>query len=121
MQFKDRRDSAKPLFKRFKLLNFKDNVKFKQAKFMFKYVQNLHPECIQNIYETNEQSFERNARQNKKGNLFLPFRRTSRGQRFITYTGIKLWNNSIPHKIRTIPHFHNFLKEYKSHLLTHSD
>ena len=112
LQFKDRHKSAGPLFKKFKLLHLKDNVKCMQAKFMFKYVQNLHPECIQNIFEINEQSSRQSTRQNDKGNLFLPFRRTSHGQRCITYTGIKLWNNSIPLKIRDIPHLHKFLREY---------
>ena len=32
--------------------------------------------------------------------LYLLFRRTTLGQRFITYYGIKLWNEKIPENIK---------------------
>ena len=95
----------------------KDCFNLTQAKFMFKYTQNLHPKCIQSIFETNAQSNHHKTRQISKGNLYLPFRRTSIGQQFITFTGVKLWNNSIPHEFRAITNLHTFLKKYKLYIL----
>ena len=112
--FKDNFVSAQPLYKSLNLLNLKECVNLTQAKFMFKYTQNLHPKCIQSIFETNAQSNHHKTRQISKGNLYLPFRRTSHGQQFITLTGVKLWNNSIPHEFRPITNLHTFLKKIQT-------
>ena len=120
ISFKDQHEAAQPLFKRHKILDLNNNIKYNHSKFMWKYVHNQHPKCILTLFETNPnpKANQYITRQMSQGNLYIPFRRTKIGQHFITYSGVKLWNENIPIKIKENVHLPAFLKEYKSHLLS---
>ena len=86
---------------------------FLQAKFMWKYVHSCQPQSINEIFN-NIVKIEKS----KPDRLFLPYRRTNIGQRFISYDGIKLWNEGIPSDIKAKNKISKFLSAYKKHLLS---
>ena len=109
MSFKNRFEHSLPLFKNLGILPFEKNVTFLLAKFMWKYVNNLHPPSVLNIFKTKNNNKTLNHHNHK---LMLPFCRTSLGQRFITYKGVKTWNNDVPIDIKdlSLSQFLNKLK-----------
>ena len=53
MAFRNKYESAKPLYIYYKILPLEANIKLNQGKFIWKLTQNQHPDCIQAIYRTN--------------------------------------------------------------------
>ena len=51
MSFKNKYEHTLPLFKKMGILPLDKNVMYLQAKFMWKYVNNLHPPRVQNIFK----------------------------------------------------------------------
>ena len=113
MNFDDKCEPSAPIFQKLSILPLKENIKYLQAKFMWKYVHLLHPDSIQEIFDTtNHQNLETSLVK-----LYLPFKRTTLGQRFISYSGIKLWNQEVPKNVKETPYLNSFLGSYKKYLL----
>ena len=53
MAFRNKYESAKPLYIYYKILPLEANIKLNQGKFIWKLTQNQHRDCIQAIYRTN--------------------------------------------------------------------
>ena len=103
ISFKKKHDSTKPLFKSLGILPLSESISHIQGKFMWNHVHSLHPKCIQEIFSKRVNDDEKN-----KLKVFLPFCRTSLGQRFITYSGPKLWNNHISDEMKQKPSLSTF-------------
>ena len=58
MAFRSKYESAKPLYIYYKILPFEANIKQNQGKFLWKLTHNLHPDCIQDIFDTNSSSYK---------------------------------------------------------------
>ena len=79
---------------------------------MWKYVNNLHPPSVQSIFKTNTNK----ALNYHKHKLLLPYCRTTFGQRFINYKGVKIWNNDVPNSLK-YSSLSIFLRKLKIHFL----
>ena len=80
---------------------------------MWKHYYHQLPNCISEVFINNQIL---NLHKKDAYTFFLPYRRTYSGQRFITYNGIKLWNNEIPKNVRENNNLSFFLKSYKEFL-----
>ena len=80
---------------------------------MWKFVHGCVPEGVNEIFNNNVKN-----EKSKTDRLFLPYRRTNIGPRFIFYSGIKLWNEGIPSDIKAKNEIAEFLSAYNKHLLS---
>ena len=106
---KNNREPSLPLFKLLEILPFEELINFKQGQFMWKVDHSMMPSLNQSCYVQN--NFEIYTRQNVL-KFIIPTPRTTYAKRHLTYTTIKLWNNSIPNHIKqsnSLP----FKKAYK--------
>ena len=90
MAFKGYREPTEPLFKDFKILDFDKYRELHVAKFMWKLSKNEIPISISKLFK---KQTSRNVL-----NLQLPTINTNHKKRFVSYSGIKVWN-SVPDKI----------------------
>ena len=81
---------SKPIFKDLNLLNFSDIYKQRINTFMFKFVKNMLPAVVNELFVRNHDLNRRTTRQNFK--LNIPYCRTALYQRTIKYQGVKEWN-----------------------------
>ena len=115
MAFRNKYESAKPLYIYCKILLLEPNIKLNQGKFIWKLTHNLHPDCIQDIFHTNSSTAINNNEDNNR--FILPSFRTNIGRASLAYQGIKLWNKGIPETIKKSAKYSSFSKELKQHLL----
>ena len=115
MAFRNKYESAKPLYIYYKILPLEANIKLNQGKFIWKLAHNLHPDCIQDIFHTNSSTAINNNEDNNR--FILPSFRTNIGRASLAYQGIKLWNKGIPETIKNSAKYSSFSKELKQHLL----
>ena len=113
MTFKQKYENTAPLFQKLNLLPLEKNILFLQAKFMWKFVHGCLPQSINEIFNNNVKN-----EKSKTDRLFLPYRRTNIGQRFLSYGGIKLWNEGVPSDIKAKSKISDFLSAYNKHLLS---
>ena len=115
MAFRNKYESAKPLYIYYKILPLEANIKLNQGKFIWKLTHNLHPDCIQDIFHTNSITAINNNEDNNR--FILPSFRTNIGRASLAYQGIKLWNKRISETIKNSAKYSSFSKELKQHLL----
>jgi hypothetical protein len=116
LNFKERDESAWPLYQKFKILPLNKNIQLLNATFMWKFCNNILPQPIIEIFETNSSSQAAlNANSSKR--LFIPHYRTSIAQRTIVYNGPYIWNTVVPKKHREAISACSFRSKLKSYLL----
>ena len=77
---------------------------------IFKFLNNSSPEYTNEIYQTaNETSFTHRS----LNRLHPPTRRTTKGQKCVSYIGPKLWNN-LPKELKKIKDVNTFKHKIKS-------
>ena len=104
--------SASPLFHKFNMLNFDDHCKLTTGKFMWEIDHNLHPDFIQCLFTEVSQKHKCKTRSASLNKYSLPFTRTNFQKQFINFSGVKLWNDEIPEKIKTESTRRAFLNKY---------
>ena len=103
ISFKTYDDDTLPLFKKLSILPLEENLRLKQAKFMWKLKNNLIPS-----------SLAANFKQNNRNQLTVSYNRLVQSARHITYAGPKLWK-AIPSNIQdkaTPKSFSNSMKTF---------
>ena len=113
ISFKKQTDHSLPLFQQLKILPLDQEIKLKQGKFMWKLENNLIPHCIENNFTINKASMI--SRNSSKKKICLPLVRLDYSKRFITYSGVNLWNNEIPFTIKNAPSLGTFCKDFLLH------
>ena len=108
--------SAEELFKNLEILNTENLIKFETGKFMHKVSNKKLPSSLLSHF-TFTSDIHNYATRNRTNNDFrLPLRNLSLSQRWITYSGIKLWKSIEPLDKKLLP-FTAFKKFYKNKLL----
>ena len=105
--------SAKPLIHNLKWPTISDIIRSETATIMYKSLNGLAPEYLSNRFVKNS---TRNIRQlrNTETDLMLPLRKTSNGQRGISFRGSKLWNQ-LDYDIKQAPSLATFKRRLKEH------
>ena len=115
MAFQDRDAHSEPLFQQFNILNFDDLYRLEVAKFMHDISHNKLQQTFQSIFSLVKERHSRVTRQTTDNKFSLPLVQTNYGKRFITFFGVKTWNN-IPKDIRSLDSKHTFNTKYFAHL-----
>lgn len=108
INFKTSEDPVEPLYACSDILNITKNKIFSQAKFIWKLMYSHQPNIITELFTLH--GAIRSFRDPLK--LNIPLRRTTHGQNFLTYDGVKHWNQ-LPTEIRQIKTVKKFTKELK--------
>ena len=112
--------SAKPLIHNLKWPNINDIIRSETATIMYKSLNGLAPEYLSKRFIKDPTRSIRQLR-NTDTDLLLPLRKTSNGQRGISFRGSKLWNqldydlkqaSSLATFKRTLKERQNILSEY---------
>ena len=105
--------SAKPLIHNLKWPTINDIIRSETATIMYKSLNGLAPEYLSKRFVKNS---TRNIRQlrNTETDLMLPLRKTSNGQRGISFRGSKLWNQ-LDYDIKQAPSLATFKRRLKEH------
>ena len=109
--------STRPLFHKFNILNFDNHCKLTIGKFMWEISQNLHPTFIQCLFMKVSEKHQIMTRSSSLNKYSLPHARTNFRKHFINFTGVKLWNDEIPDKIKSQLKLRAFIKQYRCYLL----
>ena len=107
--------SAAPLFHKINVLPFPELIKFEIAKILYNYNNNCLPPSFDHYFTLAENSHSRMTRFSSQEQMVIPFYKTNRLQRSITYVGPKIWN-LIPLEVRKFL-FNRFHKCYKNLLI----
>ena len=110
ISFKKSDEPSAPLFKELNILPLKNSYKLKQAKFMWKLINDYLPKSISNNFQKHSTSI------NVRSIYSLPAPRLDLSSRHISFAGLKLWNE-IPTRIKHIKTFNSFSKSLQAHLL----
>ena len=103
---------AKPLFKKYKVLNIFDMYTKEAAMFMYKYKCNMLPRSFDGYFTTNQEIHRYNTR--NKGDFNIPKRNSKSDSVFIS--GPKIWNG-LPNNIKKAKSLSQFKTTFKYHLL----
>ena len=105
--------SAKPLIHNLKWPTISDIIRSETATIMYKSLNGLAPKYLSKRFVKNS---TRNIRQlrNTETDLMLPLRKTSNGQRGISFRGSKLWNQ-LDYDIKNAPSLATFKRRLKEH------
>ena len=102
--------STKPLFKKWKILCLDDLVKLENAKLMYKYVQNMLPKPLHNLFEKNNKYHAYNTR---RGQFPMIVKHsTALFNKSFLCQGPSIWDK-IHNDIKTCKKIHQFIKMYK--------
>ena len=112
--FKDKYEHSIPLFKELNILPLNEQIKHKQATFMWKLRNGYIPTPVNDLFTLNTSETITRTNINKYN---LPNPRLDYGKRHITYSCVKLWNAEIPPNLKRITLYNNFSKKYKEFLL----
>ena len=115
MSHKNKYETAKPLYDYFELLNLQKLIKHNHGKFMWKLVNNLHPECIQSKYKLTQSSAINKT--DSKTKFILPYFRKNVGQMSLYYQSLRCWNTEIPDNFKINKSYKLFAKDLKTHFL----
>ena len=106
--------NTEPLFKELKLLPLHNIYKHRLNIFMFKFMRNMLPDIMNELFSKNNELDRRSTRQNYK--LRIPLCKTTLFQNTIRYQGVKEWN-SISEVIEYKCSIHTFKYKLKHHYL----
>ena len=84
---------------------------------MWEISQNLHPTFIQSLFTKVSEKHQIMIRSSSLNKYSLLRARTNFRKQFINFTGVKLWNDEIPDKIKSQLKLRAFIREYRSYLL----
>ena len=85
-----RRHSTQNEFKQLKIIRLPDIFQYSATIFMYKYENNLLPECFRNLFNYNRDFHSHNTR--SQNNIRQPKIKTKIAENFITNMGPKIWN-----------------------------
>lgn len=109
------RQNSSHAFKRLNIVKFDDLVKIETGKFVHTHFKRKIPPTFNNFFTKLEKHHSINTRIQTSGNFYhIPRYKTSKLQRSIKYTGVKVWN-SIPGDIK-LSSIQKFKKLYKNFL-----
>ena len=108
IQFENKYEHTAPLFKNLKILPLEEQIKHKQAIFMWKLSHNLIPPPVCDLFNKLPQN-------PNKFHLHNP--RTEHGKRLIIYSAVKSWNTEVPLHLKSLISLKNFNVKYKEYLL----
>ena len=92
--------STGPLLHKFNMVNFNDHRGLITGKFMWESSQNLRPALIQHLFTKVSETHQITTRSSSLNKYSLPCARTNFRKQFINFTGVKLWNDKVPNKIK---------------------
>ena len=95
-------EHSKPSFKALHSLNLEDTYMLECAKFFFDISKGQNNALFSSFFRLTKDQHQYSTRQVRSGKLYTPTIRTNYKKRFISYSGIKIWNN-IPEEIRNFP------------------
>ena len=93
MAFQDRDANSEPLFQQFNVLSFDNSYRLEVAKFMHDISHNKLQQSFQSMFSLVKERHSRVTRQTTDNKFSLPLVQTNYGERFITFFGVKTWNN----------------------------
>ena len=102
-----------PLFSKYKLLKFRDIVRFKILLFMHKAKEGSLPNNIQLFFKLKQST---NVITRQEGKFYVVFARTKLKFKCISIYGVKLWNN-LSSDISEIKPFHKFKSLLKKYMI----
>ena len=111
---KDFYTPTKQLHKDLNVLMVKDIYKLSNAKFVYKYKNNLLPEIFENLFIDNKHFYKYNTRQSN--NIHLTKANGKYGDMKIAHQGATIWN-SLPLKIRNLKTVRNFSRKVKKAII----
>ena len=109
----DKFDSVKPFYEYLHILQFKDNMKLLQGKFMWKPVNAVCPNSISEKFPLTYSE----ALNNHQNKLVIPYCHRALSKSSLAYIAYKLWNQDVPTDIKSIKTIKPFNKTYRKHLL----
>ena len=90
MLFKEKFESAQPLFQYLNIVQLHLNINLQQSKFMNKFILCRHPNSIQEYLPITYSTSINNTNNTK---FILPYYRTSAGVPSLFYLSFRIWNN----------------------------
>jgi len=99
INFSNIRESAKPLLKKFQILNVLNMCKLEIDKLLYLYENGQMPQRFIKLFTKTSNIHEYNTRQAINSGLFIPTIISELGKKTIKYRGNKLWN-STPHLLK---------------------
>ena len=119
MTFADYKAKSNPLFSKLGLLNFENLYKLEAAKFMYDISNNNLTSTICDLFQKTKARHSYKTRQATKNKFSFPLITTECRKKFITFDGVKIWNE-IPLEIRSMSSKNLFKKYLHKWLLQHS-
>ena len=116
INFKNKTESAQPLYSQTKVLPLYFNTILNEGKFIWKYTHNLLPNCCSNTL--NDFGVSPYTRENNSLKLHTPIQRTDYGIKFLGYSGVRTWNMIVPDHIRNSSTPRSFSKNLKDYFFT---
>ena len=107
--------SAEELFNNLEILTTENISKFEMAKFMYKASNNMLPPSLLSHFTLTSSVHNYATRSHTNQEYRLPSYKLVQSQRWVSYSGIKLWQSVDP-EIKCMP-FAAFKRLYKTHLL----
>ena len=92
-------DRITPIYRRLEVLKIKDLCKLETAKFMHQFSDKSLPASFEKYFTRTIFVHRYSTRTSERNDYFLPHFSTSRLQRSIRFSGVKIWN-SIPCKFK---------------------
>ena len=108
-------DRITPIYRRQQVLKINDLYKLETAKFMHQFSDKSLPASFEKYFTCTTFVHCHSTRTSEHNDYFLPHFSTSRLQRSIRFSGVKIWN-SIPCKFKNL-FLKKFISEYKLHLI----
>ena len=105
------------LLTKFGWLSVRNLIKLDTAVFVYKEINNLHPEQSDSPFQMLDCLYSYNTRFVINNNLFIPRGKTKNFQKTVSFSGSKIWNE-IPSEIRMAQTLHSFKDQLKKHLAT---
>ena len=116
MTGKNWNDSANSLYQKLNILPLVSLLNFETYKFVYQYDKSKLPASFLNYFTLTKNVYLRKTRASCNNHLTMPLFKTQKTQRFIKYTGAKIWK-SIPIWIKKYS-IQKFKKDYKKFLIT---
>ena len=102
MNFAKNTASSKPIYHKFDILNLNDSYTLQCAKFMYDVNTGTQLDFLCQLFQKTTSRHSYDTRQAAKQKFAIPQARTNLNKRFITFNGVKIWNE-IPLNIRSKP------------------
>ena len=103
------------LLTEFGWLSVRNLISLDTAIFVYKEINNLHPEQADSPFQWLDYLHSYSTRSVSNNNLFIPRGKTNNFQKTMAFAGSKIWNE-IPKEIRMAQTLHSFKEHLKKHL-----